>query len=64
MYNALQELEKLKLNATFGKMAWYKMHDITNQITGNKTFLLSEMAKGHVKQIKNINDNYVMYSGE
>jgi hypothetical protein len=35
-----QEIEKLKMNCTYGKLGWAKYHDVSNYITFDTKFLL------------------------
>lgn len=39
--NNKQLIEKLKMNSTYGKLAWAKDHDISNAITASTDFILS-----------------------
>jgi hypothetical protein len=61
--DALQEIEKLKMNSTYGKLAWAPEHDFTNYTTTDTKFLLEQFALGNIDSIKAINERYTMYSG-
>lgn len=58
-----QNIEKIKMNSTYGKLGWSKKHDISNYITTDSKFLLEQFALGNINSISQINDRYTSYSG-
>lgn len=62
-YNIFQEIEKIKMNSTYGKLGWAKNHKVSNYISSNTFFLLEQFRLGNISQIEQVNDRYTMYSG-
>ena len=62
-YNIAQEIEKIKMNSTYGKLGWSKEHDVSNFITFDVNFLLEQFAMGNITSVSKINDRYSSYSG-
>ena len=51
------------MNSTYGKLAWAREHNVSNRITGDTDFILSEFAKGNITNVEQLNKNYYIYSG-
>jgi hypothetical protein len=39
------------MNSTYGKLAWAREHNVSNRITGDKEFILSEWSKGNITNV-------------
>lgn len=51
------------MNSTYGKLGWAAVHDVSNYVTSNIDFLLSQFASGHIFDVEKINETYMQYSG-
>jgi DNA polymerase elongation subunit (family B) len=60
--DAKQLFYKLLLNSLYGKFAYASEHDVT-KITSDNKIITDMMAKGLLKNIEQINEKYIQYSG-
>jgi hypothetical protein len=51
-YNQLQELSKLLMNSTFGKLGWDSVHSVTNKFESNDKKLAHLFMTGQLKSFK------------